>query len=406
MKVRGVKACRYAVTSHFGLALTLLFFAGSVTAASAQSSAQQNGSVCDVRNTLHRVDALWKQHQEAEARALLQRAERCPNLSPIETFNVAWTYGKLHDFKTALELFATVNADVPDIDTHAYAVALAQFELQDYQSAIKTLKAAQEKMALNPDCANLLAVSYAKLGQYQDAYLILHAQLQEHPRDLFSYLNLITLLTDAGQFAEAQKVATECVSVFPHNAEVLIVRGATETLQGLLNDAREDFESAVKSSPAKADPRFFLALTDYKLNNYTAAAADLRDAMRSGVTSSDLEYLLAECLLKLDPTKPELAIAELDKAIRLDENSVPARTLRGKLLLAQGNPQKAVADLETAHKIDPTMRSATYNLARAYFALGKRDQAQSLYAQLQSQTADTVTELSDRRIKQVLSGGP
>ena len=391
---------------RLGVALMLLFLAGSVTRVRAQGSGQEMGNACDVRDALRRVDGLLKQHQESEARLLLQKVGQCPNLTQIETFNIAWSYGKMHDFKTALKIFARVNADVPDPLTHAYAVALADFELGDYPSAIKTLKAAQEKHELNPDCANLLAVSYAKLGQYQDAYLILRAQLQEHPQDLFSYLNLITLLTDAGQFAEAQKVATECVTVFPHNAEAFIVRGATETLQGQLNDARSDFESAVKISPEKADPRFFLALTDYKLNNYAAAAADLRSALQAGVTSSDLYYLLAECLLKLEPTKTDAAIAELDKAIRIDGNSVPARTLRGKLVLAEGNPQRAVADLEIAHKIDPTMRSATYNLARAYFSVGKRHEAQGLYQQLQTQTTDTVTELSDRRIKEVLSGGP
>jgi tetratricopeptide (TPR) repeat protein len=128
--------------------------------------------------------------------------------------------------------------------------------------------------------------------------------------------------------------------------------------------------------------------------------------MNAGVISADLEYLLAECMLKLEPTKPAEALAELDRAIRLDGNSVPSRTLRGKLLLEEGNPQKAVTDLEIAHKIDPTMRSATYNLARAYFAVGKQKEAQILYQQLQKQTTNTVNELSDRRIKQVLSGGP
>jgi tetratricopeptide (TPR) repeat protein len=264
----------------------------------------------------------------------------------------------------------------------------------------------QNKQALNPDCVNLLAVSYAKLGQYQNAYVLLRGQIQEHPRDLFSYLNLITLLTDAGQFAEAQKVATECVAAFPDKAEVFVVRGATETLLGQLDKARGDFESAVRISPAQTNPRFFLALTDYKLNNYAVAAADLRSAMHAGVVSADLEYLLAECMLKLEPTKPAKALAELDTAIRFDGNSVPSRTLRGKLVLEEGNPQKAVADLEIAHKIDPAMRSATYNLARAYFAVGKQKEAQALYHQLQEQTTDTVNELSDRRIKQVLSGSP
>jgi tetratricopeptide (TPR) repeat protein len=386
--------------------VVVLFVVGAALPALAQEIGQQSENVCAVWNTLGRVDRLLKQHQDGEARLLLQRVQKCAHLSQIENFNIAWAYGRVHDVKTALKIFATVDPNVPDVQTYAYAVSLGQFELGDYPSAIETLKALQEKQLLNSDCANLLAVAYAKSGQYQEAYEILRVQLQEHPKELLSYLNLITLFTDAGQFAEAQKEATAGIAVFPHNSEMLIVRGATETLLGQLEEARGDFENAVKISPEKTDPRFFLALTDYKLNNYAAAAADLRSAMLAGVVSSDLEYLLAECMLKLDPTKPAEAIAELDKAIRLDANSVPARTLRGTLLLEEGNTSGAVVDLEIAHKIDPMMRSAAYNLARAYFAVGRRKEAQALYQQLQTQTTDTVTELSDRRIKQVLSGGP
>lgn len=387
-------------------ATMLILVAALVLPALAQSSGQADKSACDVQSSLRHVDELLRQHQQPQAKLLLERLHECAHLSPIETFSIGWAYGKIHDFKVALSLFATVDADVPDLQTHAYAVALGEVQLGNYSSAIKVLRSVHEKQSLNADCANLLAVSYAKLGQYQDAYGILREQLQEHPRDLYSYLNLITLLSDAGQFAEAQKVATEGVAVFPHNAEVLIVRGATETLLGQLHEARTDFSSAVTIAPAKADPRFFLALTDYRLNNSAAAAADLRNAMRAGVNSSDLEYLLAECMVKLEPTKSTEAIAELNKAIQLDGDSVPARTLRGKLLLEQGAPQKAIADLEIAHRTDPAMRSAAYNLARAYFAVGKRKEAQALYQQLQMQTTDTVTELSDQRIKQILSGNP
>lgn len=388
------------------LALALVLGVEFSRAATAQNSGEPGGNACNVRNTLAQVDALLKQHQTDDARLLLQKAAACEHLSQVERFNIGWIYGKMHDFNTALKIFATVNSDVPDLQTHAYAVALGHFELGDYPAAIGTLQAVQEKHALSPDCANLLGVSYAKLGQYQDAYAVLRKQLQQHPHELFSYLNLITLLTDAGQFAEAQKIATGAVAAFPHNPEVLIVRGAAETLLGQLQQARRDFSGAVAIAPANPESRFFLALTNYKLTDYSVAAGELRSAMQGGVVSSDLEYLLAECMLKLEPTQAEEAIAELNKAIRLDANSVPARTLRGKLLLEEGNPQKAAADLEIAHKIDPGMRSAAYNLARAWFALGKRDEAQALYRQLQTQTTDTVTELSDRRIREVLSGGP
>jgi hypothetical protein len=63
-----------------------------------------------------------------------------------------------------------------------------------------------------------------------------------------------------------------------------------------------------------------------------------------------------------------------------------------------------VDDLELAHKVDPTSRSALYNLARADAAIGKTDEAKSLFKQMSSQTEDSLGELSDQKVKRALNG--
>jgi len=407
------KTCTSLCFSYVSLRYLLLFLfsltfalSPSALAANARPRGDTNTSNCNVRLALQSTDGLLKQRRYAEARAMLGRLRECKKLSPVQVFTVGWFYGRAHDFKTALGIFALVDANVPDPQTHAYAVALSQFALADYQGAVQTLKTLQAHSPLNADCTNLLAVSYSKLGQYQAAYSLLVAQLQKNPRNLYAYLNLVTLLSDAGQFSEAEKIASQAVIAFPENSEVLVVRGAAYSLLGELDKAHSDFASAIRISPEKAEPRFFLAVTDYKLRKFTTAASEIEAAIRSGVVDSDLYYLLAECMLKIEPTKPADAIAELDHAIQLNGKSVPALTLRGKLVLEQGDAKAAVKDLEAAHEIDPTVRSATYNLARAYFKLGRQKQATALYQQLSKQSIDAVTELSDHRMKQELSGRP
>ncbi len=78
----------------------------------------------------------------------------------------------------------------------------------------------------------------------------------------------------------------------------------------------------------------------------------------------------------------------------------------GKLLLEEQQPKAAVADLELAHRTDPGSRSARYHLARAYFALGRTDEAKGLYKELNQKSGDAVNELSDRRVKEALAGSP
>jgi tetratricopeptide (TPR) repeat protein len=322
---------------------------------------------------------------------------------PRERFDLGLIYGRLHDFPTALALFRTVDESVPSPEAHAYAIALGQFELGDYQGAIGTLTSLSPQVGLNANSANLLAVCYSKAGRYQEAYALLVSQVRSSPNDPLGYLNLITLLTDVGQQEQAVKVATSAVEAFPDDSQMLVVRGAAYTSVSDLDKARKDFAAAVAMSPKKADPRFFLAVTDYKKGDYALAADELRSAIASGVADADLEYLLAECILKIDPDKTQDALNELDRAIHIDDRAVPAYALRGKLLLEAGDPRSAAADLEKAHSINPAMRSPTYNLARAYTALGRKAEADVLLQQIHQQATSMVNDLSDQRMQQALS---
>ena len=153
-----------------------------------------------------------------------------------------------------------------------------------------------------------------------------------------------------------------------------------------------------------------MALSDYKQRKFVEGAEELKAAIRSGIVDSDLHYLLAECIIRMNSSSSSAALAELNRAIQLNPKSVSARTLRGKMLLEAGRPQDALLDLRVARELAPNperdSRNATYLLARTYMALGKRDQANTLFAQLNSQfilnNSDTLNELGDRRMKAVL----
>lgn len=364
----------------------------------------QPEKVCSAQNIFKIAGTLLNQKNYEQARATLNQLEGCHHLSPIDTFNLGWLYGRAHDFKTALRIFKSTSPNVPNHLTHQYAVALAEFELGGFSGAVKTLTDLRSQGICDTKCANLLGVSYSKLGLYQDAYPLFAEELRKNPNDLFAYLNLVTLFADTGNFTKAAGVASQAVLAFPQNPEVFVVRGSVNTLQGKLGEAHSDFATAVQLSPTKAAPRFFLALSDYKQGNFATAANELKRSITAGISNSDLYYLLAECRLKIDPTNTRAALMELNRAIEINSRSVPARSLRGKLLLEEGHPKQAVADLKLTLKIDPDSRSAVYNLARAYSALGETAEANSLFKQLSTHNTDSLNELSERRLKEALVG--
>jgi tetratricopeptide (TPR) repeat protein len=399
-----IHKCKYGRMTHYAAGLLLL-------ATSVSYCCAQTPEVCAAQSVFTKADSLLKLKHYEEAEVTLDQLQECHSLTDLERFNLGWFYGRARNFKTALKILETVPLNVPDPSTHQYAVALGQFELGDSQGAVATLKSLQAQGLLDAKGANLLGVSYSKLGLYQDAYPILAEELRQNPQDLLAYLNLVALFADSADFARAADIANQATLNFPHDSEVFVVLGAADTLLGNLAKAHGDFEKAAQLSPRQAEPRFFLALTDYKQNNFTRAIAELKAAIASGIIDSDLHYLLAECILKIDASKTKDSLIELNQAIEINPKSVSARTLRGRLLLEDHHPQQAIVDLEVAHNIDPNLHGAAYILARAYAAAGRKEDANVLFAHLSTQfhrdledqhNMEIMDAVSEQRLKQVL----
>jgi tetratricopeptide (TPR) repeat protein len=374
------------------------------------SSAAEAGNTCLPDKTFAKVGSLLEKKDYQGAKTLLRGLESCPHLLPLQRFNVGWLYGKAHDSSDALKIFKSVPADIPDRLTHGYAIALAGFELGQYQASIDTLTALRSAGIFDAKCADLLGVSYSKLGRYQEAYDVMVENLQQNPSNPYAYFNLITLFGDARELDKAAQVADKAVAAFPQDAEVLSMRGSIELSQNKTEDAYRDFALAAQLSPGMPDPPFFMALADYRQTKFEEAVKVLKTAIASGIVDSDLHYLLAECTLRIDPSNSKAALAELDQAIQLNPDSVSARALRGSTLLEAGHPQDALVDLKIAQTLHPNSqrdtRNTTYLLGRVYVALGKRDEAKALFAQLgpqfSSNKTDTLNQLSEQKMRAAL----
>lgn len=371
----------------------------------AQLLCQQSGrtSVCESGSVFTKIHGLLEAQAYRQAKALIDEVSHCHNLTEAGRFRLGWAYAESGDFDAALKQFHSVSEDVPTRAVHTYAVALVELELHHYDAAIKMLRALQEHGPLDEASANLLGVAEAKAGKYQDAYNVFRQEITQHPRDLTAYLNVVTLLSDAGEYSEAAKIIGIALQTFPGNAQLLIAAGAVDELLGKDQDALARFEAVVQVEPRNADARFLLAATNYRMGQFKAAKDEIGKSIRDGVESSDLYYLLAQSELKEGPASSSSALAALNRAVQLNGKSVQALALRGQLLLGAGQPKAALRDLEIAHRLDPSSHDATYNLARCYSALGKREEAASLYRSLSHQSEDSVTQLSKSKAKEALS---
>ena len=366
---------------------------------------QLSAKTCVSPETVAQGKVLLGQKRYDEAAAKLDELRNSPELTPLQSFEIGWLYGRARHFDSALRMFNRVPEDVPNRLTHGYAVALREFELSDYRAAVMGLETLRSQRLSDSNSSNLLAVSYSKLGLFKKAYAVLSEQIETNANDLTTYLNLITVCAEGGDYSKAAELASQAEAHFPNSPELLIDRGAAYTLSGRTESAIQDFAAVVRLAPDRPDARFFLALADYNRAKFSEAIAVLKQAEQDGVQDADLHYLMAECLLKAETAQSSEAMSELDRAVKLNPNSVAARTLRGRLLLERGQPKQAIADLEIANRFDPASRSTLYNLARAYRFSGQSERAEALFRQLRSEKPDTLKELGDRRLNDTLAQG-
>jgi tetratricopeptide (TPR) repeat protein len=381
----------------------VLFLAALLLLAGQPADARESEAGCEGGRTFTAVNGLLKDRKYEEAAKRLDELRGCPHLSALDRFQLGWLYGRTRHFERALAVFNALPANVPDISTHSYAVALSEFELAHYQRAANALESARLSGSSDMRSATLLAVSYAKLGDFQRAHELLVQEIAKNPQEITVYLNLVTVCAEGGDFSQAAEVASKAAVLFPQSPEVLIVRGAANTLLGKLEEAAADFGAAVQIAPERADARFFLALTSFRRGTIAEATGILNEGFKLGLQDSDLHYLMAECLLKGEAGNSDAALAELGKAIELNGNSVAARTLRGRLLVDSGAAAQAVIDLEIANRSDPDSRSAIYNLGRAYRKLGRTAQAEALFRKLRADKPNILQEAGDQRLKTALS---
>src|ERR1700747_2195407 len=86
----------------------------------ARAGASPTAPSCNAAQTFSNVDEQLKNERYGEARTMLDSLRSCPTLSNIEQFNLGWLYGRSRDFHTALTIFNSLPADVPDPLTHQY----------------------------------------------------------------------------------------------------------------------------------------------------------------------------------------------------------------------------------------------------------------------------------------------
>jgi tetratricopeptide (TPR) repeat protein len=142
---------------------------------------------------------------------------------------------------------------------------------------------------------------------------------------------------------------------------------------------------------ATGEREFASGLAEYKDGKYDKAAADFERALSSMQTNALALNFLGVCRLQLGET--DLAIRDLQDAVRLDPNYIPARYNLALAQLDRGQGADAVANLRQVVQSSAAPPDSYYQLGLAYMrvsAWGQAEEALKHYLQGNPNPAETL----------------
>lgn len=235
--------------------------------------------------------------------------------------------------------------------------AAAAIEGDSLTQAQEYIRQALRLEPSNPNNALLfsnLGTIQRRQGQYELALESYQLALNLSPMSVPILMNHATLSLELGRYDAARADYSQVIELEPHHEEALLMRAYIYMQQRVYKFARQDYDTLLRYAPMNYSGRLGLATLHQREQRYEEALKVL-DGMLADkggeVVYSDADLAVA-CVaragVELDRHRDDLALLDLNEAIRLDAGQVEAYMMRGQVYLMRDKKAQAKRDFEKA----------------------------------------------------------
>jgi tetratricopeptide (TPR) repeat protein len=179
-----------------------------------------------------------------------------------------------------------------------------------------------------------------------------------------------TRLVDQRDLDGARAAVEDALRLDPKLVPALVLKAKLAMQADRLADAEQALKAAIATEPAQRYPRFLLGMTYYLKNDFDRAATVLASA-----DQSDARVVLYLAMTEEALNHTAAAIADYERALKLDPKGVDQRVAYARLLFTQGGLDRAEALIDEALQISPESPDALYEKGRCLFERGEFAQA-------------------------------
>ncbi len=288
--------------------------------------------------------------------------------------------------------------------------ALAEVQMQANEPAKTVALLSPMAGGLSAAMLNLLASAYSRAGNLTAAVETYRRAISAAPVQQDSYLDLATLSMEHQSPEVALSVLDSGLKLKPDAVRLLVMRGTVYAQIGKNDLAQNDFEQADRLQPNSSYGAVGLGVLLREDGNLDEAQAVLEKKLQRAPGNALISFMLADVLVRKGATPGDAsftrAVSLLHTALVEQPELAPAHALLGKLLLKDAHPEQAIAELESAIRLQPTDRTALNQLVAAYRRIGRTSDAARVSTMLeQSVAAERAQENEKNRIHLSLSDG-
>jgi tetratricopeptide (TPR) repeat protein len=339
----------------------------------------------DIRAAEHRAEVERRKYDQALALASSDRARAMTILAECIKDEPEWDLPYIKqaelllekkELNKSLEMANKACSLNPDSSAAKYQrgrvwVELKQppYALQDFQDCVKL-------DPHNDEAFRYLIKTHVFMDHYKESIALITERINEYPKtaDYRLYLQRANYLLHLRRGDSAIPDYDKALSINPRCTEAIGYRGCAYRNVEEPEKALRDLETAIKMGDK--NPDFFVALGDTYIDLHQPEKA--LTAFSEGISAqptADL-YQKRSRLYEFAEKKPDLAMRDLDNAVKLDRNAFELFLRRAALRIDAGRLQDALADCNYVISRKNRMAGAYVQRAEIYKRLGKPNLAQ------------------------------
>ncbi len=349
------------------------------------------------RETLEKILRIQPQNATAHAMLAVLEAERLNCGQAVEHFDSAgeairgnvsalwrqaaclFEIARLADAERAYRQVLDLRPQHPQA---TFNLGLTLFRQGQYDAAIQILAPRAAEDAADAERLSLLADAYERANRTPEAAATLQDAVKRYPRHEQLYLQLAELCIDHGSHGLADEVLKAAVHNVGESARLHTARGVVYAQLERLEESASEFEKASRLASGNELAAMGLNLTLQQEGRLAEAVQLLREQLKKNPAQPDLNYLLAQALMRqgVAPDTPDFEEARrsLERAIAADPESARSHAALGQLYLKGGETAAAIKQLERSLELDPAERTASYQLMLALRKAGRNAEAAAL----------------------------